>query len=171
MKLFKKIHLQCFFFIGTFRTVRHSLHMSIHFQGCYVWLGYERLCPNYSDIRSDNRMPSRIKMMSELSDLSKYVCKGEKALFSRTKWKFIVLHNVSAVKTQFSGVALKSSLSLLQVLESHLRHLRKVFVLVFMWQQISSMMILEKTVLFNQTFNLRSYAKNRSQWRNIKAWN
>lgn len=81
------------------------LHMSIQYQGYYVWLVFNRSCFNYSDLCSDNRIYSRIKMMSGLSNFSKYIWKEENALFSRTKSKFTVLHLLSM--TQFSGVALE----------------------------------------------------------------
>lgn len=59
-----------------------SMHLSMHFQGCIK--EYKRACPGYSDLCSDNRMPGSIRM-SGISDYSKYVCNGEKALLSKTK--------------------------------------------------------------------------------------
>lgn len=78
------------FFHGIIWTESDSdtpLHMSIQFQGYYVWLVCKRSCYNYSDLCSDNRIYSKIKMMSGLSNFSKYIWKEEKALFSRTKQK------------------------------------------------------------------------------------
>lgn len=100
------------------------LHMSIHYQGYYVWLVFNRSCFNYSDLCSDNRIYSRIKMMSGLSNFSKYIRKEENALFSRTKSKFTVLHEVFAINDSVFWSSLgKGSLCLLQILESHLLHL------------------------------------------------
>lgn len=162
------------FFHGIIWTESDSdtpLHMSIQFQGYYVWLVCKRSCYNYSDLCSDNRIYSKIKMMSGLSNFSKYIWKEEKALFSRTKQKVhcttwsICYWWLSFLDYPWKGFISTGNCRVPSLAFKN----QKVFVLVLMWQQISDTMILVNTLLFNQTFGLRPYAKHRSRWRKVRS--
>lgn len=160
--------------MGTFRTVR------LWYVFAYVNTFSRMLCLAWIQktmsqlFRLMLRMPSRIKIISELSHFSKYICKGEKALFSRTKWKFTVLHNVICCQNSIFGTSFeKSSLSLLQVLESHLSHLRREKCLC--WFSCDSRFLiwwyLRRPCGSIGPLFWDLTQKNRSQWRNMRAWN